>query len=298
MSLQCVSTNSLTKSQREDIVGKIRDRVSRIFVHEDFDNPSKARSILADMPDAGRHRESSRQIKAQYDSSAVAGHSRVCYESALLTREQEYHLFRKYNFYKYRAKIKLEKRQIADALRELKLADAVRRTLASANVRLAIPIVKKYSKNRHFDDLISEGYYMILKAVDYFDFNRGFKFSTYGTWVVIRNMQRAVKQLHQHDAKNQTGFDKCDFHAESGSTEPDDNFNQIQNKELIDTLLEYCTLREREVLQQRFFQDKTLKDIAQQMGLSRERVRQIQDAALKSIYSQAKQRGITVDEIW
>lgn len=281
-------------SRKKAIIEKIEKRLIRIFWHKDFDDSSCAKLILGPMPGLELYLEQSRKVKAKYSASQAIGHIRACYEEALLSREQEFHLFRKYNFYKYRAKNKLKNGKISEALKELKASDVVRRSIASANVRLAIPIVKKYIYNRHYEDLIGESYYLILRSVDYFDFTRGIKFSTYGTWAIIRTMQRTAMQWHDYDNKQQTGFESRDFNRQSGTSEFEDKFLQIQNKELIDTLLSYCTARERGVLKKRFFQEKTLKEIAVEMGLSRERVRQIESAALEKISSKARQLGLTM----
>lgn len=292
------SVSNFTKSEKKALVEKIEKRVKKIFYHEDFDKPLMAKSILAPMPGLDLYMKESRKIKASFENSSTMGHTRVCYEDALLSREQEYHLFRQYNFRKYRAKIRLEKREFSEALRELKAADAVRKSLASANVRLAMPIVKKYSQNRLFEDIVSESYCFILKAIDCFDFNRGFKFSTYGTWVIIRNMQRIVRQFRQYDARYQTGYDKCDFGKVSGVSEFEEKFESVQNKELVDTILNYCSPRERSVLKKRFFQEKTLKEIGEEMGLSKERIRQIERDAFKSIVSRLQKSGVAIHELW
>ncbi|MCE5266508.1 MAG: sigma-70 family RNA polymerase sigma factor [Planctomycetaceae bacterium] len=73
------------------------------------------------------------------------------------------------------------------------LNDAARQTLSSANLRLVVAIAKRY-RNRgiSFLDLIQEGNTGLMRAVDKFDVNRGFKFSTYATWWVRQAISRAI----------------------------------------------------------------------------------------------------------
>jgi len=85
------------------------------------------------------------------------------------------------------------KRTYKDILTAIQATDAAKREMAEANLRLVVAIARKFiNRGLEFLDLIQEGNLGLMKAVDKFEYRRGYKFSTYATWWIRQSMMRAV----------------------------------------------------------------------------------------------------------
>ena len=123
------------------------------------------------------------------------------YDTPLLTREQEQHLFRKYNYLKYLASQLREELDLENPaeskLDEIDLlyqqVEETRNKIIQANLRLVVAVAKKrVNEPGELHDLVSDGNMSLLRAIEKFDYSLGFKFSTYGTWAIIKNFARTV----------------------------------------------------------------------------------------------------------
>jgi len=292
----------ISNKTKNKIILKIKQRTKKIFNHEDFDCENKSKSIQGPMPNFEAYLESRRQIRLRLTQS-IPESMRPCYDSPILTRSQEIHLFRKYNFYKYQAYISLTD-DLKKSILQIKRADQTRQYLVSANARLAIPLLQRYRQTRHYEDLVAESYLLICRAIDFFDWRRGFKFSTYATWSISRTVGGAAGDLMRYDSQIKSASAASEeYRDRSVEVVAPTSESQIVSEHrtiqgIVSRLLDLCNPREKEILRLRFMKEQTLECIAQKYGVTRERIRQIEKRALIRINQHAHSIGITEESIW
>jgi RNA polymerase sigma factor (sigma-70 family) len=252
--------------------------LKRVFYVKAFDDIKKRRAIIAQMPEYDKYQERLSQVESLRNSGHYDDILRPTFETPLLTPKQEFHLFRLMNYYKYRAKKALERGRSAKAF--IVKARAIRNQLTEANVRLAPKAIKYNSYDGARDEDLLEAYMAVMKAVDYFDYRKGYKFSTYCTWVIKRNSTK----LYYQNLKNAMTH-SFDFEVLEAEKHEKPTPLGVMRK-TIRAILAKLNVREAFILRSRYGIDcdpLTLKQIGKKLRISKERVRQLEARLMEKI---------------
>lgn len=229
------------------------------------------------------------------------------YRVPLLSREQEAHLFRKMNYLKYKAarlREKLETSQPRASLMDQieKLYDesvAVKNQIIRANLRLVVSIAKRrVGSGENFFELVSDGNMSLIRAVERFDFARGNKFSTYASWAIMKNFARSIPEEHRHHDRYRTSYGEMfNITEDERSSEYDQEHAQSRRESQVEQILGELDKREQQIVIRRFGLDRnqdplTLKEVGALLGVTKERVRQLEARALKKLRRAAEEQKI------
>lgn len=272
----------------------------------EFDRSGAEERILAPRPakdEGGR--------KKSRAPSGLPPYLASLYETPLLTAEDEQYLFRKFNYLKHRVKQLREKldpqRARASQMDEIERyydeAAQTKNQLVQANLRLVVSIAKRHvTPANDFFSLVSDGNISLIRAVEKFDYARGNKFSTYASWAIMKNFARSIPDEFKHQDRFRTSLD------EMFMSQPDDRSDQYEQEqaqrlreEQIHKILSRLDEREQRIIISRFGLDHkheplTLKEVGEDLGVTKERVRQLEARALDKLRQAAEEERLEVPE--
>jgi len=225
--------------------------------------------------------------------------------AALLTPEQERDLFRRYNYVKFRLAAtarRLRKRCTRPLVEEaegwLRQAESLRAHLVEANLRLVVCLAKRHLQTGiGLPELVSEGNLVLMRAVEKFDYSRGFRFSTYASWAILKHFARVVGVWQNRQNRQQTGCDEMLKLAPSAHEPVGTALDRRLVAGMVQKLLGKLPSRERKILQWHYGlageqEPRSLSQIAGRLGISKERVRQIERRALEKLRGMLAERQL------
>lgn len=221
-----------------------------------------------------------------------------CNCGVILTKKEEYHLFRKYNYLKYRInKISKDKKTGAakkkiEINKRLNEIYKIREIIIKCNLRLIVKCVTKYfgMETYNYEEFFSNGYIHLIRSIDGFDYRRNFKFSTYFMNVLFNNLYKDKLRLDKNqiipiDSVNPSESNLCEVVSYREQ-------NEKYNSEFIKNALNCFADDKRgfiqlEIIKNRFGilgeEKRTIKEISERMGLSTSRVKQLTEKAIEKI---------------
>jgi RNA polymerase primary sigma factor len=185
-------------------------------------------------------------------------------------------------------------RQIEQVEGWLTEAETVKAILITSNLRLVVSIAKKFiDSSWSFDELVSEGNVALMRAVEKFNFALGNRFSTYATYAIQRHFYRLSHRGRQQRKRFVTDDEALRSRA---ANEPDGRYRSAEQIDMLKSLfagfLSELEPRERRIVVARFGFDgkspRTFRELGSQMGVCKERIRQIQSRAMEKIKEMAE----------
>ncbi len=269
--------------------------------NESFSQPDAASQILGSLPEPAN----GKTPRKSKPPKGLPPYLASLYEVPLLDREQESHLFREMNFLKHQAhqirerldptRAKTADLEEIERLQEEALAR--KNQIIRANLRLVVSIAKRHvGPSNNFFELVSDGNMSLIRAVEKFDYSRGNKFSTYASWAIMKNFARTIPEENHRRDRFVTGHEEMfESAADTRADEHEYESALKRMQEAVKGMLGRLDDRERRIIISRFglggATEQTLEQLGRELGITKERVRQIESRAqdkLRRIASEEK----------
>ena len=177
----------------------------------------------------------------------------------------------------------------------------IKSLLIRSNLRLVVSIARRHlNPGVNFFELVSDGNMSLIRAIEKFDYTRGNKFSTYASWASIKNFARSVPAEYTRNDRFRTGYE--DVFQQSDDVRANQFAAEIANsaqRTALSKILEELDGRERKVISCRFglmrgTEPETLEQVGRRLGVTKERVRQIEVRTLDKMRKIARRKRVEI----
>lgn len=187
--------------------------------------------------------------------------------------------------------------------RAIAAAEAAKDRFIRANLRLVVSVARRYPLPPGMEllDLVQEGNLGLIRAVEKFDYSRGNKFSTYASWAIMKNFARTIPNEFKHRDRFRTTAEELFLARQDERTDPyaEENAHQRRQREL-GRILNRLDEREQKIIVARFGlgrgnEPATLKEVGEELGVTKERIRQLEARALTKLREAADESKIDIE---